>query len=58
LVVPAEGVSPVELIATVNGTAFHVLAESLSRERVFGDAPASAFPGVAVAPRWPRLTRQ
>jgi hypothetical protein len=38
LVVPAEGASPVELIATVNGTAFHVLAENLSRERVFGDA--------------------
>jgi len=38
LVVPDEGASPVELIATVNGTAFHVLAENLSRERVFGDA--------------------
>ena len=38
LVVPAEGAAPVELIATVNGTAFHVLAENLSRERVFGDA--------------------
>ena len=38
LVVPDDGASPVELIATVNGTAFHVLAENLSRERVFGDA--------------------
>ncbi len=38
LVVPEEGAVPVELIATVNGTAFHVLAENLSRERVFGDA--------------------
>jgi hypothetical protein len=38
LVVPDEGTSPVELIATINGTAFHVLAENLSRERVFGDA--------------------
>ncbi|RRD58653.1 hypothetical protein EII20_01010 [Comamonadaceae bacterium OH2545_COT-014] len=38
LVVPEEGAAPVELIATVNGTAFHVLAENLSRERVFGDA--------------------
>jgi hypothetical protein len=38
LVVPDEGASPVELIAAVNGTAFHVLAENLSRERVFGDA--------------------
>jgi len=38
LVVPEVGAAPVELIATVNGTAFHVLAENLSRERVFGDA--------------------
>lgn len=38
LVVPEEGASPVELIATVNGTAFHVLAENLSRERAFGEA--------------------
>lgn len=38
LVVPELGAAPVELIATVNGTAFHVLAENLSRERVFGDA--------------------
>lgn len=38
LLLPAEGAAPVELIATVNGTAFHVLAENLSRERVFGDA--------------------
>lgn len=38
LVVPEVGPAPVELIATVNGTAFHVLAENLSRERVFGDA--------------------
>lgn len=28
---------PVELIANVNGTAFRVLAESLTRERVFGE---------------------
>lgn len=38
LVVPDAGAAPVELIATVNGTAFHVLAENLSRERVFGEA--------------------
>lgn len=38
LVVPEVGAAPVELIATVNGTAFHVLAENMSRERVFGDA--------------------
>lgn len=29
---------PVELVASVNGTPFRVLAESISRERVFGDA--------------------
>ena len=29
---------PVELVASVNGTLFRVLAESISRERIFGDA--------------------
>lgn len=29
---------PVELVASVNGTPFRVLAESISRERIFGDA--------------------
>jgi hypothetical protein len=29
---------PVELMASVNGTTFRVLAESISRERIFGDA--------------------
>lgn len=29
---------PVELVASVNGTPFRVLAESISRKRVFGDA--------------------
>jgi len=38
LVVPEAGAAAVELIATVNGAAFHVLAENLSRERVFGEA--------------------
>lgn len=38
LVMSDVGSAPVELIATVNGTAFHVLAENLSRDRVFGDA--------------------
>lgn len=38
LVAPADGVSPVELVAHVNGTDFRVLAESLSRERAFGEA--------------------
>jgi hypothetical protein len=38
LVVPGAGSGPVELLATVNGTAFRVLAENLSRERAFGDA--------------------
>ena len=28
---------PVELVASVNGTPFRVLAESISRERIFGD---------------------
>lgn len=36
--IDGQGAGPVELIATVNGTAFHVLAENLSRERAFGDA--------------------
>lgn len=29
---------PVELVASVNGTSFRVLAERISRERIFGDA--------------------
>ena len=29
---------PVELVASINGTPFRVLAESISRERIFGDA--------------------
>lgn len=29
---------PVELLATVNGTAFHVIVEQVSRERTFGQA--------------------
>lgn len=37
-VAPGSNGGPVELVASVNGTAFHVLAESISRERVFGDA--------------------
>lgn len=38
LVDPGAASAPVELLASVNGTAFRVLAESISRERVFGDA--------------------
>lgn len=38
LLLPAAGEAPVELIASINGTAFHVLAENLSRERSFGEA--------------------
>lgn len=38
LVAPANASGPVELVASVNGTAFRVLAETISRERVFGDA--------------------
>jgi hypothetical protein len=71
LVVPDAGASPVELIATVNGTAFHVLAENLSRERVFGDASirisgrgrsaalaAPYAPVIAFANSEPRSARQ
>ena len=35
---PGHASGPVELVASVNGTAFRVLAESISRERIFGDA--------------------
>ena len=38
LVAPGSATGPVELVATINGTAFRVLAESISRERIFGDA--------------------
>ncbi|WP_394474869.1 hypothetical protein [Ralstonia mannitolilytica] len=37
LVAPGRASGPVELVASVNGTAFHVLAENISRERIFGD---------------------
>ncbi len=36
LVAPGNG--PVELVASINGTPFRVLAESISRERSFGEA--------------------
>ena len=38
LVAPGTASGPVELVASVNGTEFRVFAESISRERVFGDA--------------------
>ena len=38
LVAHGSNGGPVELVASVNGTPFRVLAESISRERVFGDA--------------------
>jgi hypothetical protein len=38
LVAPGTASGPAELVASVNGTAFRVFAESISRERVFGDA--------------------
>lgn len=38
LVAPGSASSPVELVASVNGTTFRVLAENISRERMFGDA--------------------
>ena len=37
LVDPGAASGPVELLASVNGTAFKVLAENISRERIFGD---------------------
>lgn len=38
LVAPGSNGGPVELVASVNGTSFRVLAERISRERIFGDA--------------------
>jgi hypothetical protein len=38
LVAPGNASGPVELVASVNGTAFRVMAENISRERIFGDA--------------------
>jgi hypothetical protein len=38
LVAPGNASGPVELVASINGTQFRVLAESIGRERVFGDA--------------------
>lgn len=38
LVASGSASGPIELVASVNGTAFRVLAESISRERIFGDA--------------------
>ena len=38
LVAPGDAFGPVDLVASVNGTPFRVLAESISRERIFGDA--------------------
>lgn len=38
LVAPGNASGPVELMARVNGTTFRVLAENISRERIFGDA--------------------
>jgi hypothetical protein len=35
---PGTGAGPVALLASVNGIDFYVLAESISRERTFGDA--------------------
>ena len=38
LLAPGSGAGPVELLASINGTDFRVLAESISRERSFGEA--------------------
>ena len=37
LVAPGNASGPIELVASINGTAFRVLAENISRERIFGD---------------------
>lgn len=51
---------PVELVASVNGTPFRVLAESISRERIFGDASIRIFGrgrnAVLAAPYAPVMT--
>ena len=38
LVDPGNASGPVDLLASVNGTSFRLLAENISRERAFGDA--------------------
>ena len=38
LIAPGDASGPVELVASINGTAFRVFAEDISRERIFGDA--------------------
>jgi hypothetical protein len=57
LVAPGSNGGPVELVASVNGTPFRVLAESISRERVFGDA-SIRISEEGVTPCWPRPTRR
>jgi len=60
LVAPGSTSGPVELIASVNGTTFRVLAESISRERSFGDASirisGRGFNAVLAAPYAPVMT--
>lgn len=50
LVLP-DGSGPVELLAAVNGTDFRVLAENISRERIFGDASKRRPPPLLRRPR-------
>jgi hypothetical protein len=38
LVAPGNAAGPIELLVTINGTDFRVLAENISRERSFGEA--------------------
>ncbi len=58
--VAGSATGPVELVASVNGTPFRVLAESISRERIFGDASirisGRGHNAVLAAPYAPMMT--
>jgi len=60
LVAPGSTSGPVELMASVNGTPFRVLAERISRERIFGDASirisGRGYNAVLAAPYAPVMT--
>jgi hypothetical protein len=60
LVAPGSASGPVERVASVNGTAFRVLAEGISRERSFGDASirisGRGFNAILAAPYAPVMT--
>lgn len=60
LVAPSSASGPVELLASINGTDFRVLAESISRERTFGDSAirisGRGYNAVLAAPYAPVMT--